>query len=1387
MRAKSRWIVVGAIGLTGAACGDGAFIAGATDTPTTTTSTTTSGAGGHTTSSAGGHGGATTSQGGAGGHGGSTGGEPQLSYKAQPIDFGPQECGGAAPKAIEVPFKNKGDAPLKLTASLSGAGQFYLLGDVALEVEPGASASIQVGATAVPQSATAGATVSGTLTVETNDPDHAKLQLPVTLTATGITLKVSPGTASFGVQPLNVPVTQQLTVSNDGNEDAQIDLGALADPAFDVSPATLSVPKHGQATLQAKFTPKSTSPTMVTASLGVKGATCGQSASSITLSGQGTSGTYGISTSDLYFGDGESGLAPCGSTPADQTFTINNTGAGFNFTTALGKGASSPFTVSPASGSIPGGQTKTFTVTSSAIPQTSSTAAELYSDTLTITVDQDVHVIKLHETAEGAIIAVDPASLDFGDQPVGTTASKPWSLTNSGNAIATITIASGDPAHFAVQANAIDVGAGVTAKTSAEFSPSAPGGALTSALTLSPGDTVLCQPLPTLPVSGNGTAGQVSLSPTSLDFGAVACGATGQAKTITLKNTGNGSYKITSLALGAGDALYTLTSNAPADGTVAPGTSVQITVTPKPIPKVSAVPGSYGDTLTITTDAAGDVPHVVPIVEQASGAILAIAPATVDFGNVAVNTSGSTNLQLTNTGNAPVTVSFKGVPAQSPFHLPQGTTVAPGAVTKAAQFAPLAAGTVNQTATIDVGAAVLCQPPPATLPLTGTGVMTGLTVSPTEVYFGQSGFVACGTQGGPQTITVTNAGATPFNWKASLASRQGLYTLSSESGALPANQSVTLTLTPAPIPPVSATTNDLYADTVLLTTDLPGDPGHLVHLHQTAWGAVLLPSTAYVDFGFGAPAAKLDAPLSVTNVGNRDTTIDVALTSAAFTKSGGGGPLGAGKTTTQTLSFVPAAVTQATGKFLVTFPTPAESCMGTGLEVDVAGQMATTALVVTPRILDFGNVGCGQAAPAQSLTITNTSPLEAPLQLTLGKQGAFTFQTSCGKKVPASGTCTVTVTPAKIPATPLLPLRALGSDIPSDVLTITGPDTVPHRVLLRQNVVGALVTFARDSIDFGATPPSTTLTQELAITNSGTADTTITFGAGAQGLALPPSVTIAAGATVNVPVQMNAPNALGTVVANPTVSATATCAPIQSPTGDIAKNGQLGLTGTVVADAGLRVSPAWVDFGQQTCGQPGVPQRTVTFTNSSGSPLQLDLSFEVGSSFTVDQQQVTLPGGGSGVVTLGANAVVPATLANLPHPMATDRLRDVLVVKAAGASYRIPIHETPRGSWLSFQRDKGSFPPSPAGTLLAIGGDQLLLNIGNLAVSPSVVSSVAATFPVLVPAGTAYVPVRGAALLHASFFPQQPNQTGKSTLSLLVGNATPLCSPLPNGVTLTSP
>src|SRR5262245_39925626 len=167
------------------------------------------------------------------------------------------------------------------------------------------------------------------------------------------------------------------------------------------------------------------------------------------------------------------------------------------------------------------------------------------------------HTVALSGTGVAAAPAVSlsPASLGFGQQPVGTScAAHSLTLTNSGTGAMTIGSIgvtganAGDYAQTNTCPGTLAVGASCT--ISVTFTPSA-AGSRTASVSIS--DNAVGSPH-TVPLSGTGTTPAVSLSPTSLGFGSQLVGTTSAAQSVTLTNSGLAPLVISSIGLAGANA-----------------------------------------------------------------------------------------------------------------------------------------------------------------------------------------------------------------------------------------------------------------------------------------------------------------------------------------------------------------------------------------------------------------------------------------------------------------------------------------------------------------------------------------------------------------------------------------------------------------------------------------------------------------------------------------------------------------------------------------------------------------------------------------------------------------------------------------------------------------
>lgn len=810
---------------------------------------------------------------------------PAAELSASAVDFGNVPCGAAASKKA-VTLRNPGGEDLTFTAEVSGGAGFGV-SPASGTVAPGESADLTV-SSAVPGSSAAGATYTGLLTVATNAPEKGTTQLGLTAKAHGVTLALSPSVATFGVYPVNTVAPElPLTLSNIGTQAATVTAGAPADSQFSLSwqgaPTALSLAPGGSATLNAGFTAGRIQPAQDTATLAVAEPTCGGAVPTVQLTGQGTNGVVGFSTTDVYFGNG--GKVDCGTQAASKTFTINNTGnAAFSWTATLRKGSASPFTFSPQSGTVPAnGGSITITVNAAPIPAVAPTATDAFGDTLDIVTDaanDPSHPIRLHQTANGAVLSFSPTAVDFGLVPINNTSTAPLTVVNDGSASAQVTLTS-DNARFSLSPpgpTGTTAGAGLA--VTATFAPGTSVVQETANVSLSiDAADVLCAPLPSaMTLTGTGTNGSVSYSPAALDWGGVNCGTTAAAKTLTFTNSGNQAYTITPVLGRGGSSPFALAMSPDSGVAAVDGGTVVLTLTPSAIPQSSAVtPNLYGDTLTVTTDVTGDSAHDIPLRMTARGSIFAISTNALNFGAVAAGATASTQFTATNTGNAAGALNFTaGQPAV--FVLPQASVVSPNSsASQNGSFSPPTPATYSDTANITVTpSTVLCQPLPFTqVTLAGVGTSGNVVaLSSSSLDFGLTN---CGATATARTLTVTNNSGQSLALALSLARASGSpYTVSGPA-TVATGATATITVTPKAIPTTAATASDAFADTLSVTASGgPVNETHTVALHQTAQGAVLTfnPTALSFSVGLGQSQSK---NFTVNNAGNLPAAYTLAI------------------------------------------------------------------------------------------------------------------------------------------------------------------------------------------------------------------------------------------------------------------------------------------------------------------------------------------------------------------------------------------------------------------------------------------------------------------------------------------------------------------------------
>ncbi len=603
-------------------------------------------------------------------------------------------------------------------------------------------------------------------------------------------------------------------------------------------------------------------------------------------------GKLAVSPDALNFGS--NGLVTCNATPAPAAalgLTLSNVGGQpFSWSATLGR-SPSPFSVAPAFGVLGAGASATITVTPGALPFPADTTANAYGDVLNITTTiaaDIVHAIKLNQTAQGALLAFQPATpYDFGNVQVGSSASTSVQIANLGNASINVTLNAGKlsgpaDATFSVNTGASSQLGGVAAGTSQTvaigFTPGglpvdATAASGTLAMSVASG-AALCASLPqALSLTGIGTVASVATNPSSqitftgpgmtqngTVFGPPAqgftyCGTTAGARTIVFGNSGTAGYTIAGAALGLGASspyVVSIGNNGDGVGVVNPGKTVSLTITSAPVPSnwsFQAPVTTFTDSLTVTTNAVGDSPHVFSITQSPYGAVLqnfapppAASTTAFNFANTAGGGQASIPMGIANAGNAPAIVTFV---VTSDGNAPAGTwsfdtTTVPafsflpdGTTAFSAYFDPpvVAANTPYSggAATFTVNNTPLCTTtlPVAKATMKGTATTDQpITVTPTAITFKA---ISCGAKapaGVSSTVTIKNSTGAPASWTASLPANGNTtsFVLSASSGTVAAGSTVSFTVSPAPIPTaatvVAPGSGAQYSNTLTVTVGL---------------------------------------------------------------------------------------------------------------------------------------------------------------------------------------------------------------------------------------------------------------------------------------------------------------------------------------------------------------------------------------------------------------------------------------------------------------------------------------------------------------------------------------------------------------------------------------
>jgi hypothetical protein len=347
-------------------------------------------------------------------------------------------------------------------------------------------------------------------------------------------------------------------------------------------------------------------------------------------------------------------------------------------------------------------------------------------------------------TAQGPIVMLAPTSLTFVGVRVATVSSQTVHLQNSGDGPLTISSVATTGQFSATNTCGASVAAGGSCIFTVTFAPSFP--------ETQTGSLIITDNAPGSPraVSLTGTGESLAFSKTSLNFSPVVVGKTSATpQTVTLFNVGPGVVTLTGIVLtgsNAGDFQVIpngpMTPNCAVPGTLRAQSHCFISVTFTPT-------GSGPRTAQMSvSDDRDPLPLTLPIsgVGKPVGPIATLSAASLSFGVVPAGSKKNADLQLTNTGDQPLSILAISTLAEYSATNICGPSVAAGAsCTLTVTFAPTFGGTQTGSLTITDNA------PGSPQMVSLTGIGENIEFTKTSLVFAT---VAVGQTSAPQTVSL---------------------------------------------------------------------------------------------------------------------------------------------------------------------------------------------------------------------------------------------------------------------------------------------------------------------------------------------------------------------------------------------------------------------------------------------------------------------------------------------------------------------------------------------------------------------------------------------------------------------------------------------------------
>jgi len=348
---------------------------------------------------------------------------------------------------------------------------------------------------------------------------------------------------------------------------------------------------------------------------------------------------------------------------------------------------------------------------------------------------------------------------------------------------------------------------------------------------------------------------------------------------------------------------------------------------------------------------------------------------------------------------------------------------------------------------------------------------TTILLSPATLNFASQNI---GTTSAPQTVTLTNIGATSVSIS-SITTAAPFASTNACGSSLTAGAKCTVSVTFTPTTPGTSTGS-------LTVTDAAVGSPQVVSLSGSGAGSFVSLSPASLNFGsVNVGSASSKQSVTLTNTGNATLSITSISTSGDYSESSGqcGASLNPGASCTINVTFKPTAGGTRTGALSVT-----DNAYGSPQTVSLTGVGLAPQVQLAPTSLTFGVQLVNTTSPVQKVTLTNVGTAALTISniaLSGSNPSNFGETNTCGSSVNAGASCTISVTFTPIaPGTPTAQIGVVDNAPGSpQVVALSGTATV--------------MKFTPTSVNFGTVKVGRSSSPKtLSMTNMGTSTVSFT-------------------------------------------------------------------------------------------------------------------------------------------------------------------------------------------------------------------------------------------------------------------------------------------------------